>query len=250
MLSFFSLSKLLPFKALPVLVSISKISNPVTIYVETSPPPGGGACNQNFIKEAGEQCDFGPNGGFSNDCTTKRCQSNCQCDNLALNCQEDYELTKNCDSNSDAASRDLAQGNPNPSCQDAFYECKLIGGVCTVNSNFKDKNPLPGGCRPISGAGKDFVTCCSGGRVSSTSECKEGYRTITISYTSVDPSCGADVCPTTKTIPCGRNVAYLPFIGAWQIIGAVVIIGAIYYFIFLRKKEKKLEVVINVNFIV
>jgi hypothetical protein len=51
-------------------------------------------------------------------------------------------------------------------------------------------------------------------------------------------------CPTckseeTKTVPCGRNVAFLPFFGAWQIIGAIVIIGVIYYLLFSRKKKGK-----------
>ncbi len=227
----------------------SKISNPVTIYVETSPPPGGGACNQNFIKEAGEQCDAGPNGGFDKvNCVNPfYCSNKCVCDNLAESCQRDYEQSDNkiCNPNSPAAYRDKGCLKYKESdlidaaqiqCYEVKCEChKSSANTCDVVSTY----PVPRDNAP---------SFCSGNNVPPPSpikkcevigtvlgDCVEGSRSLTLTYSS-----GSDAsCPSSRTVPCGRNVAYLPFFGFWQIVAAIVIIGVIYYFVFLRKRKKR-----------
>ena len=224
----------------------SKISNPVTIYVE-SPIIPPGPCNPNNIKEQGEQCDAGPNGGTdtANCPNPSRCSNKCVCDNLANSCQSDYELTGECKANSPSAYRTVGCLNYKEKdlissdqiqCYEVRCECYLSGGnECKVSSTYPvPRDNAPSFCRGGGNIPPPPIKKC---KVDSTElkECIEGYREIKITYTSDSDSS----CATMKTVPCGRNVAYLPFMGIWQIAAAIVIIGVIYYFVFLRNRKGK-----------
>lgn len=72
--------------------------------------------------------------------------------------------------------------------------------------------------------------------------CVNGEKRVTKQSTlqSGTLSCikGCDPDPQELTIPCGSPVFQLPFAGFWQIVGAVIVIGILYLFIYKKKRKK------------
>ncbi|MBI2631655.1 hypothetical protein HYW75_01490 [Candidatus Pacearchaeota archaeon] len=158
------------------------------------------------------------------------------CRDVTQGCEQFNNDLSKCEGNEEIARTSIGYNEVGGTCPSISYKCTVNGNSCKavkMDDYSKCSNPRFIGC--------SILNCVAS--VSSPTECKEGYRTIEITYTQVGVSGGAN-CPTckpkeTKNIPCGRNVASLPFMGVLQIIGAIVIIGVIYYFVFLRNKRRK-----------
>jgi hypothetical protein len=167
-------------------------------------------------------------------CSTDAASPGCKVDNTAQQGCASYSSSASC--TTDASQRvksDILWSYPAYNCGKSINgknyacSCAWTGSACVFNASSRADDA------PITGT----TTSCT--YTSTVSECVSGYQSVTIQAQSNnvgnDPLCVDSV----QTIPCGRPVVALPFIGFPQIIVAIILIAIIYVLLSRQRNRKR-----------